>query len=144
MRSDLTRTRQQTEVGEGLAVGCLIAGVTALAATAPLDGALVRALDAWPWASRYPALRRTPRLPQVLRQSAGRRGARVAQWVASQGLFVPQLRDDEWDLPGAAVSLEEATGIPARRWVDLALSFVSGLDQASVWRSRPVDPLDGL
>lgn len=144
MASDLTRVRQQTEVGEGLAVGCLITGVTALGEAASLDEALVHALGSWPWATRYPALRRTPRLGEVLRQSSGRRGATVAQWVASQGLFVPQLRDDDWDLTGAAARLEEVTSVPARRWVELAATFVSGLDEASVWRARPVDPLESL
>jgi hypothetical protein len=141
--SDLTRARQQNEVGEGLAVGCLVAGVNAVSATAPLDGALAHALRSWPWAARYPAMCRSPRLSEVLRRGPGRQAPRVAHWVTSQGLFVPQLRDDEWDLSRACVTLEEATSVPARRWVDLAGAFVDGLDGASVWRGAPVDPLEG-
>ncbi|GAA4933044.1 hypothetical protein [Actinomycetospora succinea] len=70
MPAALTRTRQETEIGEGLAVGCLVAGVHAIGATAALDTALLRALEPWPWAARYPAVRRTPRLDDILRRSA--------------------------------------------------------------------------
>jgi len=140
----LTRVRQQTEVGEGLAVGCLVAGVHAISTTAPLDAALARALDPWPWAARYPAVRRTPRLDDILRRSAGRRGSRIARWSASGGQFVPQLCDDEWDLPAACTQLEETTAVPARRWCELAEAFLRGLGTGHVWRGRPLDLLDDL
>lgn len=76
MPSDLTRTRQQTEIGEGLAVGCLIVGVTAISPTAALDDALVHALSSWPWAPRYPAL---PSGPRPSKRSSPRPTARRHQ-----------------------------------------------------------------
>lgn len=128
-------------MGEGLAVGCLVAGVTALAPSAPLDAALVRALEGWPWAARYPAVRRSPQLDDTFARSAGRRGLRVAQWVRSRGLVVPQLRDDDWDLTAACVRLEEGTGVPARRWIDLTAGFLDGLATDAVWRAPEPGPL---
>ncbi|MEJ2888849.1 hypothetical protein [Actinomycetospora aeridis] len=144
MPSGLTRARQETEIGEGLAVGCLVAGVHAVGAAAGLDPALVGALGPWPWAARYPALHRTPRLDDVLRRSAGRRGNRVARWTPSRDAFVPQLCDDAWDLFAACVRLEETTAVPARRWCELADRFLRLLDQELVWRGRPLDPLGDL
>lgn len=87
---------------------------------------------------------RTPRLAEIFRRSPGRRAIRVAQWVVSAGLFVPQLRDDAWDLAAACVELEEATAVPARRWCELASRFLEDLDTSGVWRTAPVDPLGGL
>lgn len=140
MPDTLTRARQQTEIGEGLAVGCLVAGVHAISTAAALDAALVRALEPWPWAARYPAVRRTPRLDDVLRRSVGRRASHIARWSASGGQFVPQLCDDEWNLTSACVQLEDTTAVPARRWCELAQAFLGGLDEALVWRGRPIDP----
>ena len=136
-----TATRQRIEIGEGLAVGCLVAGVTALAPTAPVDDALGHALDGWPWATRYPAVRRSPQLVDTLHRSAGRRGPRVSHWVRSRGLVVPQLRDDDWDLTAACARLEEGTGVPARRWIDLASGFLAGLPDDAVWRAPDPVPL---
>ncbi|MDD7939326.1 hypothetical protein PHK61_12955 [Actinomycetospora lutea] len=144
MPAGLTRTRQATEIGEGLAVGCLVAGVHAIGTAAALDTALVRALEPWPWAARYPAIRRTPRLDDVLRRSSGRRSSRIARWSSSSGQFVPQLCDDEWDLPAACSELEDATAVPARRWCELAEVFLRGLDEDHVWRGRPLDGLEGF
>ncbi|MFC5061166.1 hypothetical protein [Actinomycetospora atypica] len=135
MASGATTTRQRGEMGEGLAVGCLVVGVTALAPTAPLDPALEHALDGWPWAARYPVVRRTPQLVDTFARSPGRRGLRIAQWVRSRGLVVPQLRDDEWDLTAACARLEEGTGVPARRWIDLTRAFLDGLAPDAVWRA---------
>jgi hypothetical protein len=138
----LTRARQETEIGEGLAVGCLVAGVHAISTAATLDVALVGALESWPWAARYPAVRRNPHLDDVLRRSAGRRSSRIARWSPSGGQFVPQLCDDEWDLAAACVTLEETTAVPARRWCELSEAFVRGLDNALVWRGQPIDPFE--
>ncbi|MDL5159302.1 hypothetical protein [Actinomycetospora termitidis] len=71
--------------------------------------------------------------------STGRRGVKIAQWVFSRGLAVPQLRDDEWDLPGACRHLEEASGVPARRWAELATVFLDRLGSTDVWRAPDVD-----
>lgn len=142
MPAGLTRVRQQTEIGEGLAVGCLVAGVHAIRTAAALDAALVGALDPWPWAARYPTVRRTPHLADVLRRSAGRRSSRIARWATSRDQFVPQLCDDEWDLPGACIRLEDATAVPARRWCELSEAFLRGLGADDVWRGRPLDPFE--
>lgn len=144
MPAALTRTRQETEIGEGLAVGCLVAGVHAISAAAALDAALVGALASWPWAARYPTVRRTPRLDDVLRRSAGRRSSRIARWAPSRDQFVPQLCDDEWDLPNACGRLEEETSVPARRWCELSEAFLRGLGAGDVWRGRPLDVLEDL
>ncbi|GLZ45876.1 hypothetical protein Acsp06_20610 [Actinomycetospora sp. NBRC 106375] len=142
MPAGLTRARQQTDVGEGLAVGCLVSGVHAIDTVAELDPALVRALASWPWAARYPAVRRTPRLGDIFRRSSGRRSSRIAQWTVSGGGFVPQLCDDEWDLPAACVRLEEATAVPARRWCELAGTFLRALGDDPVRRGQPLDPVE--
>ena len=72
MPNGLTPARQRTEIGEGLAVGCLVAGVAAVADdTGALDTAFSAALAAWPWATRYPLLAgaRRPVLPAVMQES---------------------------------------------------------------------------
>jgi hypothetical protein len=121
-------------MGEGLAVGCLVDGVTGLDPIAA-DDALRRALDSWPWAARYPTVRRTPAVVGIMRSSPGRRGSKIAQWVFSRGLAVPQLRDDAWDLPAACTRLEDETGVPARRWLDLTRTFLAHLPHTDVWRA---------
>ncbi|GAA4832584.1 hypothetical protein GCM10023201_20730 [Actinomycetospora corticicola] len=121
-------------MGEGLAVGCLVEGVTGLD-PAEADEALRRALQTWPWVTRYPTVRRTPAVVGTMRSSPGRRGLKVAQWVFSRGLAVPQLRDDAWDLPAACARLEGETGVPARRWLDLARTFLAELPESTVWRA---------
>lgn len=145
----LTPDRQRTEVGEGLAVGCIVVGVAAVADDGgALDAAFSSALAAWPWATRYPVLARAgrPALATVMQRSASRRAVKVAQWVTYRGLHVPQLRDDAWDLAGACAGIEEATTVPARRWCDLAEAIVGALDDRLVWRHPPmrlaVDPDD--
>ncbi|WP_433802611.1 hypothetical protein [Actinomycetospora sp. CA-084318] len=138
MPHTLTRARQQTEMGEGLAVGCLVVGVTGLD-PATADDALRTALETWPWATRYPALRRNPAVHDTMRTSPGRRALTIAQWVFSRGLAVPQLRDDEWDLPNACVRLEEATAVPARRWLDLTRAFLERLPDDAIWRAPGTD-----
>ncbi|MCD2186573.1 hypothetical protein [Actinomycetospora soli] len=129
-----TRARQQTEMGEGLAVGCLVEGVTGLD-PATADQALRAALETWPWATRYPSLRRNPAVRDTMRTSPGRRGLKIARWVFSRGLAVPQLRDDDWDLPGACIRLEEGTDVPARRWLDLTRAFLDRVPDAAIWRA---------
>lgn len=121
-------------MGEGLAVGCLVEGVTGLDPVAA-DDALRRALDDWPWATHYPTVRRSPDVTVTMRASPGRRGLKIAQWVFSRGLAVPQLRDDAWDLPAACTRLEEATGLPTRRWLYLTRAFLAHLPDATVWRA---------
>lgn len=127
-------------MGEGLAVGCLVAGVTTLVPSAPLDAALSHTLGGWPWAAGHPAVRRSPQLGDTFARSAGRHGLRGAQWVRSRGLVVPQLRDDDWDLTAACARLEEGTGVPARRWIELTAGFLDGLAADTVWRAPGSDP----
>lgn len=139
MANGPTRVAQETELGEGLAVGCLVRGVSAIGSDDhALEGAFSPAWTSWPWAARYPWVGPS-RLGEALRKSARRRGPRLAQWVRSGGLHVPQLRDDEWDLASACARIEENTVVPARRWCELAAAFVDGLDEELVWRFPPMD-----
>lgn len=49
MVDKLTPVQQQTEVGEGLAVGCLVVGVSAMTSQdGPLESAFAQALASWP------------------------------------------------------------------------------------------------
>lgn len=140
MAAGLTTTRQQTEVGEGLAIGCLVTGVAGVTAEdGPLDAAFTAAFAAWPWATRYPSLlgRRRPLLGPVLRSSGGRRASRLAHRVTTRGVHSPQLRDDEWDLRAACGLLEEESTVPARRWWGPARAFTDGLGDGQVWRFPP-------
>ena len=142
MAGGLTSVRQRTEVGEGLAVGCLVVGIAAVADDhGALDTAFAFTFADWPWSTRYPTVLRArrPVLPPVLQESTSRRTLTVAQWIPSRGLYVPQLRDDAWDLTGACTAIEEATAVPARRWCDLAEAFVDDLDDHLVWRHPPPD-----
>jgi hypothetical protein len=140
----LTTVQQHTEIGEGLAVGCLVLGITATTSQPePLDAAFARALPGWAWASRYPTVRREPDLAGILRSSARRRFSRVARWITSRGVFVPQLLDPEWDLGAACVRIEERTTVPARRWTGLAEAVVATLDDALVWWAPPTGLVDG-
>lgn len=147
MTRTLTAVQQQTEIGEGLAVGTLVLGVTAITSRAePLDVALSDALRSWPWAARYPMLMRRSalELAPLLRASTGRRGSKIARWELSRGLFVPQLRDDDWDLAAACHRIEDSTTIAARHWISLSRAFLDGLDASLVWRAPQSSLMDEL
>lgn len=82
MVDKLTPVQQQTEMGEGLAVGCLVVGVSAMTSQdGPLESAFAQALASWPWVARYRSLTRSQKWParSIIRKSAGRRRSHVAR-----------------------------------------------------------------
>ncbi|MCD2197885.1 hypothetical protein LQ327_31400 [Actinomycetospora endophytica] len=144
MSGALTMVQQHTELGEGLAVGCLVVGVSATTTERePLAAAFAGAVQGWSWASRYPSVLREPDLAGILGSSERRRFSRIARWITSRGVFVPQLRDPEWDLTAACVQIEERTTVPARHWTTLAEGIVDRLDDALVWRAPPAGVVEG-
>lgn len=129
MAVQLTKAQQETAVGEGLAVGCLALGITAVTSNKmAVEFAFIRAWREWAWALLFPVVHASHGRNDLLRilcASPRRRGAFVAEW-SSEGTWVPLLRgglnvDEAGDL------LQGSTGVPPIGWTDLAQAFVDDL-----------------
>ncbi|WP_138758741.1 hypothetical protein [Modestobacter altitudinis] len=129
-----SKAEQETTVAEGLAIGCLVLGVTAVD-NQDADTAFRRAWAEWPHAKRYPHVKASferNAVPRILSKSEGRTGSYLAFWAADRG-FAPHLRPS-WDLQGAIEELTASTGLTAADWTDLARRFVKALGDDHVQR----------
>ncbi|MEO8136172.1 MAG: hypothetical protein ABI831_19625 [Betaproteobacteria bacterium] len=134
----LTKAKQETAVGQGLAVGCLALGVTAVTSKKmSVEMAFIRAWRDWPQARHFPTIRadleRNDILP-IIHDSPRRRGGYIAEWAVGRTLE-PLLRGD-WDVDEAGAQLEIASDVPLEGWIELARAFTDDLDQNELIRSR--------
>lgn len=136
----LSRARQETAVGQGLAVGCLALGVVAVTANKlTLELAFERAWRDWPSAGLFPVVRASLErndLPRILRDSAGRRGGGIAWWECGRE-WVPVLGKGFDDAREAGDALETGTDVPLGDWRLLARDFTAALGQGHVRTDPP-------
>ncbi|GAA3596740.1 hypothetical protein GCM10022198_20890 [Klugiella xanthotipulae] len=131
----LTKTRQHTIVGEGLALGCLAVGIEGLSNNKlTIDRAFRFAWVRWEYSKRFPGLNAGPRFDDILailEKSSGRTGKPVAAFRAEPGWgFVPYLTATVSNVTEAGARLEETSGIPLTAWKALAELTATGLVQA--------------
>lgn len=133
-----TAREQKAALGAGLAVGCLTLGIAEISADQPaIEVAFARAWSTWPWASRFPAVQATVadrEVVGILNDSAANSTPGVAHWWCDHG-YLPQMRE-HWPVTRAGDHMERDTriGVPYRGWVELAQTFVDGLDGIKVRR----------
>ena len=126
----MTTVQQQVAVGEGLAIGCLDLGVSAVTSSKmAVELAFQRASPGWPRSSAFPSIHAS--LPRndfltIVHKSQNRRGPIVAAWSCERTL-TPYLTMDGWTIEDAADLLQESCGVPLRDWTDLARRFVEDL-----------------
>jgi hypothetical protein len=125
----LTKAAQETDVGEGLALGLVVLGVDSFAGSKmSVEFAFQRAWRDWPYRGRFPAVHADVARNDLLRiisKSEGRRSAHLSGW-ASEWPFVPYLRED-WALEEVGELLESSSGVPLGAWVELARAFIDDL-----------------
>ena len=130
-----TAREQKAAVGAGLAVGCLTLGIAEIGPDQPaIEVAFARAWRTWPWASRFPAVQATVADQEVVSILSDSSDPGVAHWWCDHG-YLPQLRQN-WPVTRAGDHLERDAriGVPYRGWVELAQTFVDGLDEITVRR----------
>lgn len=135
----MSKAKQETAVGEGLAVGCLAIGVVSVTASKlTIELAFARAWQDWPSASLFPVVHTSldrNDLPRILRASANRRSGGLAWWDCGRE-WVPVLADG-YHAAEAGDALDGPTGVPLVDWAQLARDFVASLGEGEVRR----DPL---
>lgn len=125
----LSKAVQETDVGEGLALGLVALGVTSFTdSKMSVEFAFQRAWRDWAYRSRFPAVHADVVRNDLLRiigKSEGRRSAHLSGW-ASEWPFVPYVRED-WNLEDVGELLESSSGVPLGAWVELARVFIDDL-----------------
>ena len=131
-----TRASDQTDVGQGLALGCLAVGVTAVTANKQaLEFAFRRAWQDWPHRQKFRFIHASAERNDILhivRKSERRRGAILAAWELGRWAE-PYLREDH-DLDEAAQMLPAWTGVPWDGWVQLGRLFTAQFKDAELRR----------
>lgn len=135
--STMTKARQETAVGEGLAVGVLALGIEAVTSSKmSVEFAFRRAWRDWPPRSRFPQVRadvERDSIVRILHDSENRRGSYVAFWTFGGPEYVPVLRQD-WSIEECGDAVAEGSGVPFAQWVELAEAFVAALGEDEVRR----------
>lgn len=126
----MTRTRQLSTLGQGLAAGCLELGHESFRAEwFGLEGGMRRAMGQW----RHRGLFRSVKLGmspndlrrQVIGASESRVG-RLAAWLPDRGVLEPYIVQDDWTpLDVAEVLATDADGVTLGDWVDLSREWLS-------------------
>lgn len=122
----MTKVTQQKALGEGLALGAIMAGISAIEGNkGNLELDFRAAWRRWPFADRFPSIKAGPAqddiFVQVISSSANRRGP-VALWRGPWP-YSPELVHD-WEPDEVADVIDEA--IPAAAWRDLAETWLTG------------------
>jgi len=129
MAMTLSKARQETAIGEGLALGCVTLEVDAIQGSKmDLEFAFRRAWREWPYRSTFPAVYADVTRDDLLRslgRSEGRRSAHLSGWT-SQWPFVPYVAET-WTVEDVADILQSSTALPLAGWVKLAQAFFDDL-----------------
>ncbi|MFY1596016.1 hypothetical protein [Micromonospora sp. WMMD737] len=138
MLRKLTDADQLNLVGDGLAVGCLDLGVTAITTnTQTLDQSFRHAWRNFPLAAKaFPHVKASLArcdIQRILRDSPRRKGARV-EWHQSTVWWEPHLRASYDDIDEVAESIADLDGIPRDQWLQLARPFVDKLGDECIRR----------
>jgi hypothetical protein len=118
-----------TVVGEGLALGCVAAGLSEFnGQKLSIELSLQQAWRGWPYRDHFPAvhvnIERNDLLGIVWR-SPRRRGPHVTGW-AGEWAFLPYV-EDALELDEAGEILQEQCGVPLSGWHQLAEAFKTRL-----------------
>lgn len=128
MRNRPSEAVQQTDVGQGLAVGCLLAGVVGVTSgKQAVEFAFGRAWGSWGHASAFPDVRASLTRNDILtivHDSPRRRGGWIAYWDIDGPFWRPVLRHD-WTPRNAADELAASSGVPVPAWEALAEAFLA-------------------
>lgn len=120
-----TRTQQLKTVGEGLALGAWMLGVTEVTGdTTRLQLDFRKAWREWAYAARFPAVKAGPDQDDVLhilRDSPSRGGVVLASWEGGWP-FVPRIRMQDWEAHEVAEVLDES--VPAEAWAGLVRQWL--------------------
>lgn len=123
-----TKTVQQVEIGDGLALGLLACGIDAIpGAKMAVELAFRRAWRRWSCASSYPQLQVGPSFDdiyvQIIRRHGRRRRITYADWANEPPYLVPSVAMESWTLEDALDALSETSGVPAVAWIELSTHF---------------------
>lgn len=128
----MTKARQQTLVGEGLALGCLAAGRESFnGQKMSVELAFQHAWQHWTYRDRFPAVHAgldRNDLLGIINKSPRRVSSHLVGW-SNQWPFVPYLAE-EWSLEEVAEILASEAGVPLTGWQELARAFLEDLDRA--------------
>ena len=131
-----TRDQQVRTVTEGLALGTLALGVTAVSsAKLTLEFAISHALRHWSVASAFPSLAGVQAANYVwigIRKSERRRTARAA-WRDGRWLE-PYVLMDGWSVADCLDLLADLESVSVEAWLELARLFVDHLGKENVQR----------
>jgi hypothetical protein len=120
-----TKARQQTIVGEGLALGCVGVGLVEFSDhKMTIELSLEQAWRDWQYRDFFPAVHvgiARNDLLGIVHRSPRRRGPRVAGW-AGEWPFLPYV-EDGLELAEAGDVLEGESGVPLSGWLQLANTF---------------------
>lgn len=130
----MTKTAQQSMVGQGLAVGVLALGATATtSAKMAVESAFIDAWREWTWSSSFPTIHASHARNDfltIVHKSSRRRDAFVAAWDCGRTLEPYLLNGDS--VEEAAELLESFGGPPAHSWTELARFFLDTLGDGKV------------
>lgn len=133
-----TRVTDLTDVGQGLAAGCLAIGVVGVTSgKQAVEFAFGRAWRRWEYAPRFRFIRADIQrndILHIIHKSERRRGGHIAAWSRGRW-FEPYFREGQ-DVAAAAEVLPEWTDVPWPAWVQLAEAFVSELKDDEIVRER--------
>ncbi|MBF0686965.1 MAG: hypothetical protein IR158_04255 [Cellulomonas sp.] len=133
-----TRVNQLTNLGQGLAVGCLALGVTAITRTKmTIEFAFGHAWRPWLYSRRFPQVRADRRNDiyfEIIGRSERRQGATIAAWDLHGEVGVEPYLKGAWTLDDAQDLMPTYTGVPWSGWLDLAERFVGDLGDDQVVR----------
>jgi hypothetical protein len=129
----MTKARQETIVGEGFALGCVIVGRESFnGQKMSIEFAFEHAWRDWPFAARFPAVRADAQrnsLIGIIDRSPRRRSSCLAGW-ASEWPFTPYI-EESWSPAEVADLLAHECGVPEKGWRELAQLFLDHLDRAN-------------
>jgi len=126
-----SKVTQQVEVGDGLALGTLAAGIDAITANKlSIDFAFGYAWRRWTYSARYPQVKgdvaRNDFYYQIAHPSE-RRLRKRAVWIVERGYLYPEVWSESDTALEALESLAEASAIPVQGWQQLADLFLGHL-----------------
>ena len=126
-----TKTNQQVEVGDGLALGILTSGIQAITSNkVAVEFAFRHAWRRWTFAAEYPQVKAGPKFDDIYVQIIGRSENRrfcYALWRTEGKYLFPHPTMKSWTVLESADALAESSGVPETAWLELATLFLSQL-----------------
>ena len=129
-----TKGPEHTLLGEGLAIGCVAAGIKSLPNDTSFDLDFRQAWREWPWSPQFLQVHAGPvrdDIEGILHRSANRAGPILAWWTIDRS-YSPVLADD-WELSDYLEVLHQRTDgrVPGTAWADLAQRIVGARARTS-------------